>query len=1081
MDILVEQTAMGRITAPPEIDPNNCPMKWAEGNPDAPLYELLVEAQHGGRGNRNNWNDQKDSEETPEWARDDVAEGSKLLSQSLPKQEESWIKAKVLAEVEAGADDMESSWLNDIADITTRRTERGSSDSMRGFTRGDNKPEAKPMRLSDLEDHIPQPKEDEMDSPSIGGEGLVSQILGMGIEDEKPETRLGGQGGGPDQLLERMQGTSEKIEFITPSGLVRVEAEKLKQDTWLYMDPQGDTQGPFTRAEIIEWMEAGYFPGDLPMRHAGLPPEVGFKALEVLLPQWGVGRDGISVFLPMQQSPMARFMNPPGGGGLPEREGLLSLVTPPASNREANPPFPHSMMQEHPGQFNPTANLLQELMGEPGGMLGNDSQMQQMKPPVSGGPTALNLNHWLDGNRSDMPSMPSMPSMPGGVRSLADIEAETMAAAHLSPGGTNPLQQSQQQQQQQQQQPQVSQGEGPFGGQAPPSPFTVLQGGQQDPRMFGGMGAARPPFPGGQVLTLQEIEAMHQSPQGQGDNQFSDGGPQSMPQQQQQQQGGEQTLRWNMGAGQQIPGLSEVFGSVGGQQGMPQGLEQDTAPASGPNSMMPAGWGNPLMMENRAGPSLKDIQAEEKRQHAIEAEAAAQMKAQQASIEQEQQAKRGGPSPWGGVGAGAVAPEMMTNGNRSLVDIQKEEAAAAAAKQAAAPVPTGAGMPKASKGPAWGGAAQHMNDAMQQQVESASNVQRTQVSDSLPGPQHFGAPLPAASEVESDMSVKESKSARKRRAKNSKNITAEVLPSPPSAADATKAADSGNVAPGGGGQQSLWSNSGNNAKSLKEIQEEQITQSLALAAQAAAHAPQVAGGLGASAWNRGTTGIKPQQLMQNYAQQAQQQQAQQQAPRPPQRPEESNDEGMFWDAPLLSKEGTGPKATAAQLQSAGAAWGAGPQNPPGAPTASETRGPFPGLSWAAQGQRANAAPQKQPTAAPMAGPTHSPNPVDTGFGKQPENAFRQWCQGQVAAITSNTDMTLVDYLISTNPSAAEVQEYLAMYWGESQQIRTFANEFLQRRHHAAAAATSNSQKSARDGAKAANGSNVDNSATVCRS
>lgn len=31
-------------------------------------------------------------------------------------------------------------------------------------------------------------------------------------------------------------------------------------DLWLYRDPKGDVQGPFTKVDILDWFEAGFFP-----------------------------------------------------------------------------------------------------------------------------------------------------------------------------------------------------------------------------------------------------------------------------------------------------------------------------------------------------------------------------------------------------------------------------------------------------------------------------------------------------------------------------------------------------------------------------------------------------------------------------------------------------------------------------------------------------------------------------------------------------------------------------------------------------------------------------------------------------
>ena len=32
--------------------------------------------------------------------------------------------------------------------------------------------------------------------------------------------------------------------------------------TWKYVDTEGTTQGPFSRAQMIEWVAAGWFPDD---------------------------------------------------------------------------------------------------------------------------------------------------------------------------------------------------------------------------------------------------------------------------------------------------------------------------------------------------------------------------------------------------------------------------------------------------------------------------------------------------------------------------------------------------------------------------------------------------------------------------------------------------------------------------------------------------------------------------------------------------------------------------------------------------------------------------------------------------
>ena len=50
---------------------------------------------------------------------------------------------------------------------------------------------------------------------------------------------------------------------------------------WIYKDPSGTHQGPFTRSEMLEWLR--YFPPDLPLRPAEAPPDAPFAPLAEML------------------------------------------------------------------------------------------------------------------------------------------------------------------------------------------------------------------------------------------------------------------------------------------------------------------------------------------------------------------------------------------------------------------------------------------------------------------------------------------------------------------------------------------------------------------------------------------------------------------------------------------------------------------------------------------------------------------------------------------------------------------------------------------------------------------------------
>lgn len=57
-------------------------------------------------------------------------------------------------------------------------------------------------------------------------------------------------------------------------------------DSWQYKDPQGLVQGPFSKADIIDWYESGYFPPDLPIRHADADNDSAWTPLHLILKIW---------------------------------------------------------------------------------------------------------------------------------------------------------------------------------------------------------------------------------------------------------------------------------------------------------------------------------------------------------------------------------------------------------------------------------------------------------------------------------------------------------------------------------------------------------------------------------------------------------------------------------------------------------------------------------------------------------------------------------------------------------------------------------------------------------------------------
>ena len=96
---------------------------------------------------------------------------------------------------------------------------------------------------------------------------------------------------------------------------------------WMYLDPAGAPQGPFTRDEITEWHEGGFFPMDLPLRPSDAPMNFKYVPLQALLKMgWrydqvlnAMNGGGRPIPAPVQQQQQQQ----PAGGGM---GGLLSNI-----------------------------------------------------------------------------------------------------------------------------------------------------------------------------------------------------------------------------------------------------------------------------------------------------------------------------------------------------------------------------------------------------------------------------------------------------------------------------------------------------------------------------------------------------------------------------------------------------------------------------------------------------------------------------------------------------------------------------------------------------------------------------------
>jgi hypothetical protein len=103
----------------------------------------------------------------------------------------------------------------------------------------------------------------------------------------------------------------------------------LREDAgWVYCDPQGIIQGPFSKEDIMEWYDGGFFPLDLQIRNAHDPMDAPFYPLAHVLPMWKnpnlIQQQQQQVppgYIPQQQQQQQQLMQQQqqvlgGGGGM---------------------------------------------------------------------------------------------------------------------------------------------------------------------------------------------------------------------------------------------------------------------------------------------------------------------------------------------------------------------------------------------------------------------------------------------------------------------------------------------------------------------------------------------------------------------------------------------------------------------------------------------------------------------------------------------------------------------------------------------------------------------------------------------
>ena len=403
-----------------------------------------------------------------------------------------------------------------------------------------------------------------------------------------------------------LDGHDERDLPAAPPGATAVQQEQVGEDAWSYKDPQGDVQGPFTRADICDWYEGGYFPGALPIRPVAMKT-AAFVPLATLLPLWAQGRSGLELY---GQSPAA--MQAP-------------------------------MQQKQPPQQQPSSSS---------GAGGGSALLEQMLQSGGGGPlrTLADIEAAAMAQATRSSSMAPHAAMqqqqqqqqPPSMRTLADIEAAAMASAGGGGGGGGGAWEAMMTQQ--------------------GVPMEMLRGAPLgvDPRLLaqGGMHpglvqAGMHPQQQQQRMQHQQQAAAHAHHQHQAALAAQHRHQEALWLQQQQQQQAQMQ--------EQQQQQAQFAAEAAAQKHKQAAMAQQTPPWA-----QEGGPGGPS--------SLQQIQAEEVAREAAQ-------RREKASVAK---AAAGGGSMGGAWGAAMAAPVAATPSAapaKSLVEIQREEAAAAARSQ----------------------------------------------------------------------------------------------------------------------------------------------------------------------------------------------------------------------------------------------------------------------------------------------------------------------------------------------------------------------------------------------------------------
>jgi PERQ amino acid-rich with GYF domain-containing protein len=216
-------------------------------------------------------------------------------------------------------------------------------------------------------------------------------------------SNVGEAGGQSGQGLSQSSGSSSSTQLPATQQRQMVMPDRMR---WIYRDPQGNTQGPWSGLEMHDWFKAGFFTAELQVKKL---EDADYEPLAQLVRRIGNSREPFLV--PQIGVPHGPAVTSPGNQwGIPAAPTTMGTVPPPSG--AAQPPFASSFPSFGTTLTAEQQNALERRKQEEQYLMARQKEhlaqqqvlMKQMQ--IQGGPHALHsLQH-----HSSAHSLHSQPS-----------------------------------------------------------------------------------------------------------------------------------------------------------------------------------------------------------------------------------------------------------------------------------------------------------------------------------------------------------------------------------------------------------------------------------------------------------------------------------------------------------------------------------------------------------------------------------------------------------------------------------------------------------------------------------------------